>query len=82
MAHLHMIFILRMEIFFSEFPSSHMINKIQSLFKKRKESYKLINTDTVDSKYKRVNNYLQIVEDSIKELCEIKHIFKDIHIFK
>lgn len=81
-AHLHMIFILRVEIFFSEFPSSHMIEKILILFKKRKENYKLFNTDSVESKYWKVNSYLQIVEDSLKELCEIKHIFKDIHIFK
>lgn len=36
----------------------------------------------MESKFKRIFNYLKKVEESIKELCEIKHIFKDIHLYK
>lgn len=82
MAHFHMIFILRVEIFLSDYPVNSRIQKIFTIFNKRKRNYKLYNVDTNDEKISRIQSYLRIVEDSIEELCEIKHIFKDIHLFR
>lgn len=77
-----MIFILRVEIFLSDYPVNSRIQKIFTIFNKRKRNYKLYNVDTNDEKISRIQSYLRIVEDSIEELCEIKHIFKDIHLFR
>lgn len=77
-----MIFILRVEIFLSDFPLNNRIQKIFTIFNKRKRNYKLYNVDSNEEKLARIESYLRIIEDSIEEICEIKHIFKDIHLFK
>lgn len=47
-AHLHMVFILRVELFLSDYSADPGAQKVFSIFNKRKKSYKLSNVDTND----------------------------------
>ena len=49
-AHLHMIYILRMELFLSNFPQDAEMQKILNIFTERKDNYKLFDARSNEDK--------------------------------